>query len=175
MDGTRMPVACLKTLVATRAMQRPPVGFGHSGACAWETLTPMHLPKHHPIPGAARHCCPVLSVPYAVTDHLISLKSGKQKGVKAALTALRDALAASPAPQPTKRVFPAPAISPPPWVAAVPGALGSFHRHSGHLGAQNLSQSDSCLPKGGGLPSLSAEALWKDGEGLWQRGHILIV
>lgn len=105
-------MACLKTLVATRAMQRPLVGFGHSGACAWETLTPVHLPNHHPIPGAARPCCPVLSVPSPVTDNLISLKSGKQKGVKAVLTALRDALAASPTPQPTKRVFPAPAISP---------------------------------------------------------------
>lgn len=62
-------------------------------------------PQTPPIPGAARHCCLVLSVPYAVTDHLISLKSGKQKGVKAVLTAFRDALAASP-------TFPAPAISP---------------------------------------------------------------
>lgn len=89
-------------------------------------LTPMCLPKHHPIPGAAGRCCPVLSVPSLVTDSLISLKSEKQNGAKAVLSVLRDALAASPTRQPTKHARPAPAISPRLGLLLHPACLGPF-------------------------------------------------
>ena len=126
------------------------VGFWSFRCLCMGDAHPHMLPQTPPHPRNSQALLPCAQCPLpGDKKSLVSLKSGKQNGVQAVLSVLRDALAVSPTPQATKRVLLAPAINPRLVSLLPPACLGPFTGTRGTWGAQKLSWGDSCLPKGG--------------------------